>query len=146
MHLLGNGRQPFLEFLRNLTPQALLLTLTISLWTQLDFGRFDISNWLTTLAFYSCIVTWILAVIANMQQFIEAYSPLALAPFEQRMAKGVRRLPNIQARARFLARSVIRFRWAVASHLVIVMLLVQIGFFAATWFGVQQAVRLLSKQ
>jgi hypothetical protein len=146
MHLLGVGRQAFLEFLRNLTPQILLLTLSLALWTQLNFRQFDISNWGSTLAFYSCVLTWLLAVIANMMQFIENYSSTALAPLDVRMAKARRRLPNVASRKAFLWRSIKRFRRLVLFHVVTTMLLVQIGFFAATWFGVRQAVRLLSGQ
>jgi hypothetical protein len=146
MHLLGVGRQAFLEFLRNLTPQALLLAFGLSLWAQLDFHQFDLSNWAMTLAFFSCSVTWLLAVLANMAQFIDNYSSSALAPIESRMTKARRRLPELSTRKVLFWRSLARFKWTVALHLVTVMLLVQIGFFAATWFGLQQAIRYLSSQ
>ena len=146
MHLLGVGRQAFLEFLRNLTPQTLLLTLALVLWTQLDFGKVDISNWASTFAFFSCALTWLFAVLANMTQFIESYSSAALAPIDGRMVKARRRLPDAASRKAFLWRSVKKFKLVVSLHVITTMLLVQIGFFAATWFGVQQAVRLLSSQ
>lgn len=144
MHLLGVGRQAFLEFLRNLTPQALLFTVMLLLWTQLDFTKFDASNWATTFAFYCCLATWILAVMANIAQFIEAYSSIALAPIDGRMTKARRRLTATSSKKAFLWRSVKRYKWRVFTHLVTTILLVQIGFFAATWFGVQQAIRMLS--
>ena len=146
MHVLGVGRQAFLEFLRNLTPQALLLAFALTLWIQLDFGHFDLSNWANTLTFFLCTATWILAVLANVVQFMETYSAAALAPIDQRMVKARRRLNDLHARKAFLWRSIKRFKWTVGAHVATTILLVQIAFSAATWFGMQQAINLLSKQ
>lgn len=44
MHLLNAGRATFLEFLRNLTPQALILSIAIIAGMKLDFTRINLSN------------------------------------------------------------------------------------------------------
>ena len=146
MHLLGVGRQAFLEFLRNLTPQALLLAFGLNLWMQLDFHQLDMRNWAKTAAFYICFMTWASAVFANMSQFIVNYSSAVLPTIEGRMTKAKRRLSGLGSRNAFLWRSLKRFKWTVAFHLITTMLLIEIGFFASTWFGIQQAIRLLSDQ
>lgn len=146
MHLLGVGRQAFLEFLRNLTPQALILAFGLNLWSQLDFHQFDIRNWGKTLAFNICATTWILAVIANMIQFVSNYYSAAFPTIDVRMTKARRRLPDTNSRFKLLWRSLKKFKWTVTFHLVTTLLLIEIAFFASTWFGIQQAIRLLSSQ
>lgn len=71
MHILGPGRSAFLEFLRNLTPIALIGSVAVVAGIRLDFGRVDPSNWRMTVEFWFCAVTAVLAFIANMLSFIE---------------------------------------------------------------------------
>lgn len=71
MHILGEGRPAFLEFLRNLTPTVLLASITFVTWSQLDFGRWDLSNWKVTAAFWVCFATAALSLAANILGFLE---------------------------------------------------------------------------
>ncbi|MBD9407237.1 hypothetical protein IB236_17990 [Acidovorax sp. ACV02] len=66
------GQRALLEFLRNLTPQVLLATTALLLWIHLDFKRFDLSNWPSTVAFFSCVGVFWLAFLANLNQFVDA--------------------------------------------------------------------------
>lgn len=76
MHILGAGRSAFLEFLRNLTPTVLLTSLAVVLAVQLDFRRFDPSNWVATVAFFCTVLTAILALYANVSAFLDhAFTP-----------------------------------------------------------------------
>lgn len=59
------ARRPFLDFLRNLGPQVLLLTLVELLGTRLDFTRWDINNIPMTSVFYTFLLAFVAAVAAN---------------------------------------------------------------------------------
>lgn len=72
MLIFKEGQRPLLEFLRNLTPQVLLGTTALLLWVHLDFRRIDLSNWLSTLAFFFSVALFCLAFLANMNQFLDA--------------------------------------------------------------------------
>lgn len=78
MHILGAGRGAFLEFLRNLTPTILLISVAVVLWARLDFNRIDFRNWSATAAFYACALTAALSWFANISQFLDrAFAPIA---------------------------------------------------------------------
>jgi len=76
MFILKEGRSAFLEFLRNLTPQILLLSLTIVVGNKLNPNEFDLKNWPQTLIFFSFLVMTLLSAIANVTLFIDKFSPL----------------------------------------------------------------------
>lgn len=65
IELLKDARGPFLNFLRNLTPQVLLASLAWILMTKLDFGRVDLDNAIPTLGFFTFLAAFIAAFIAN---------------------------------------------------------------------------------
>jgi len=71
MHILGPGRPAFLEFLRNLTPIALIGSVAVVAGYRLDFGRWEPENWRMTAEFLFCTTTAVLAFLANMIGFIE---------------------------------------------------------------------------
>lgn len=143
MSILGEGRGPFLEFLRNLTPQVLLLAFALSVWVGLDFTTFDLSNWATTLAFYVCAITFVLAVLANMNQFLESYSSVALKPIADRMAKVKTITDDSRKRQRFLRKCLAHYKWSVVLHVVITLFIIEAGVIAAVWIGMRQAIQLL---
>lgn len=71
---LGDGRKAFLEFLRNLTPQILFLTLSLVVGSKLDLSKFqiDASGFGNALPFAVCLLIFFGAAIANMSMFIES--------------------------------------------------------------------------
>ncbi|MGE8099699.1 hypothetical protein [Pseudomonas fluorescens] len=71
---LGEGKRALLEFLRNLTPQILFLTLAIIFSTKLDLETFDFSfeGVKRSFAFVMCLLVFIGAWVANMSSFIES--------------------------------------------------------------------------
>lgn len=76
MYILGEGRTAFLDFLRNLTPQVLLLSLAFVVGAKLDLDKIDMGNWLHTLVFLSILITAVLAGCANTTLFISKFAPL----------------------------------------------------------------------
>jgi len=70
----GNERAALLEFLRNLTPQVLLLTCAFFLGSQLDWStvRLTTGGLGLTFAFWMCGVLWLAAFMANLTRFLES--------------------------------------------------------------------------
>ncbi|QDW65655.1 hypothetical protein [Luteimonas granuli] len=143
MKILAEGKGAFLEFLRNLTPQVLLFVFALTAWVKLDFTTIDLSNWATTLAFYVCAITLALAVIANMTQFIENYSSVALKPISDRIAKVKAITDDRGKRQKFLRKCIARYKWSVALHVTMTLLVVEAAVIAAAWIGARQAIQLL---
>ena len=72
MILFNEGQRPLMEFLRNLTPQVLLGSTALLLGIRLDFGKWDLSNWFNTLAFFLCVALTLVAFFVNMNLFLDA--------------------------------------------------------------------------
>lgn len=71
LQLLNDGRAHYLEFLRNLTPQIILFSVTLLLMVKLDFTRFDFNNKLPTALFLFLLGAFALAFYANATLFYE---------------------------------------------------------------------------
>ncbi|MEF2266842.1 hypothetical protein V3C40_08610 [Janthinobacterium sp. LS2A] len=84
MFILKDGRAFFLEFLRNLTPQILLLSLAFLLGGKLDFAKFDFNNLTSTLAFFFFLLLFGLAAYVNISLYMEKFYPI------KRFNRGVR--------------------------------------------------------
>lgn len=69
------ARAPFLNFLRNLTPQILLASLAWLLALKLDFTRLDITNYAPMLGFYIFLALFLYSVYANTSLFLEELFP-----------------------------------------------------------------------
>ena len=135
MHILGAGRSAFLEFLRNLTPAALLASIAFLLWFRLDFTSIDLSNWSTTVAFFGCALTAALAFWANVWSFLDnAFTPI---PKLDRAMRYLRRreLSNV-ARLKALA----TLTWRAKPTIVIEAVLAVIVVYAALFVGVISAL------
>lgn len=70
----GEGRRALLEFLRNLTPQILFMTLAIVLGAKLDMSHFDFSpNGIKNAGpFVMCVIVFMGAAMANTTLFIDS--------------------------------------------------------------------------
>jgi hypothetical protein len=73
MHIFNEGRAPFLEFLRNLTPQAVLLSFAIVAGHKLRPTCCYPENAEQSLIFLCFLSIWFAAVWANSSLFIEKY-------------------------------------------------------------------------
>lgn len=70
----GETRRAFLEFLRNLTPQILFLTIALISSSNLELNKFDLSAaglW-RTLPFALCIFVFLGSAMANVGIFIDS--------------------------------------------------------------------------
>lgn len=76
MFILKEGRSAFLEFLRNLTPQILLLSLCFFMGKKLNFSKIDFGNFPPTFIFFIFLFLAILAGWANASIFMEKFVPL----------------------------------------------------------------------
>lgn len=73
MILFKHGRKPFLDFLRNLTVQGLILALALVAGRNLDPTCCDPSTWRQTLLFSSLMVIFFAAWGASCLQFFHEY-------------------------------------------------------------------------
>jgi hypothetical protein len=84
VYLLKEGRAAFLEFLRNLTPQILLLSLAFLVGSKLDFTRLDFSNTTPTVIFFIFVIIALMAGWANVTLLMDRFAPMI------RFRRGVR--------------------------------------------------------
>ncbi|MEZ0472774.1 hypothetical protein [Luteimonas salinilitoris] len=143
MSILGEGRPAFLEFLRNLTPQALILAVTLTALSRLDLSTWDLGNWKNTVIFYLCFSVWMLSLIANTIQFIESYSEASLKPINAVMAKSRRLLKTSRQSRAMLWRLLKRNKWRVMLNIMLSTLVAQIGMAAAMAWGIQQGLQIV---
>ena len=73
MHLFRDGRAPFLEFLRNLTPQTFVLSIAIVAGYKLQPTCCYIENTRQTTVFIFFSAIWVAALWANSSLFVEKY-------------------------------------------------------------------------
>ncbi|SHN36114.1 hypothetical protein SAMN05192549_108135 [Duganella sacchari] len=76
MYIMKEGRAAYLEFLRNLTPQILMLSLAFFLGRKIDFTKFDWSYATPTFIFYAFMIIAVFAAYANATLFMEKFSPI----------------------------------------------------------------------
>lgn len=125
--LLNGGRRIYLDFLRNLGPQSVLLAFTIVLWHGLEFRRFDASNWFTTSLFFLFLGATALAVYANSTIF---YQDCFKDFHEWMRAKEAELLHDRSNRWMFfpkLALSVAREKWVEAFEVVTALFFLQVA-------------------
>ncbi|MBS0306125.1 MAG: hypothetical protein JSR43_12215 [Proteobacteria bacterium] len=72
MFILRGGRRAFLEYLRNTTPQGLLLGLAFLAGRHLDLSRTDFANWPTTVVFFASVFFFFASFAANTIEFLNA--------------------------------------------------------------------------
>lgn len=142
MHIFEKGRPAFLEFLRNLTPQILLLSFALVAYSRIDIGRWDPSNWGPTLVFYSFAIAWLLALVASAIQFTEAFCT-SFEPLNVRAIKAERRVNSLKNRSVLLVRSAIRLRWQLIPQVLVAFFVMQILLAVAVASGILAAVNAL---
>ena len=135
------ARGPFLEFLRNLTPQILLFSIAIIMGSKLDLTKFDLGNTWNTLPFIFVMGTFFAAAVANMFMFIEG-SCRSIADIDDESkrlhSEGIKGLAHLKELGALLFKrsKVLFFEVAVA------LLVVQVGFLAVIVTSIQAATNL----
>ena len=135
------ARGPFLEFLRNLTPQILLFSIAVIMGTKLDLTKFDFSNTWNTMPFILVMGTFFAAAIANMFMFIEG-SCRSIEEIDEQSkrlhSEGIKGFAHLKGLGVLLFKKskVLFFEVAVA------LLIVQVGFLAVFISSIQAATNL----
>lgn len=142
MHLLNDGRAAFLEFLRNLTPQAVILSIAIVSGMKLDFARVDLANTGPTLVFWLLVAIWGMAVWANSSLFLEK-SLISVKPINR-----ASRLFSLQGRAGIrLTVANLAYSWRnkriIFIELIVLMLIVEFGFVIVAFSAIISSASIL---
>ncbi|RMH94395.1 hypothetical protein EBB59_01475 [Lysobacter pythonis] len=114
MHILGPGRDAFLEFLRNLTPQALLFSAAIVVLSQIKPPVLAMANAGRALLVLGLLSIALLAAHANVGKFLDnAFSG------SSRARKTTRRIKRMEPafRRRFLLLLIAGWRYRRISFL-----------------------------
>lgn len=131
----------FLEFLRNLTPQVLLLSIALVYATNLDLNRFDFSNFKGTLPFILVMAVFLSAAVANMLNFVEN-SIVSLDGVDEKSkalhGEGIKGWKHIKALFTHLCGKGKLF----IAEVLITILIVQVGFLVVTITSIQSATNL----
>lgn len=127
--IFSNSKEAFLEFLRNLTPQILLLSIALVQSTNLDLRKFDIKNFLGTVPFILVITVFIAAMVANMFVFIEksVQSIQTIDAKSQELhAQNIKGAQHLSE----LFKSLWKIKKVLVFELISVALIIEIGMFA----------------
>lgn len=135
------ARGPFLEFLRNLTPQILLFSIAIIMGSKLDLTKFDLDNTWNTLPFIFFIGTFFAAAVANMFMFIEG-SCRSLTGIDEESKR--LRSEGINGLAYLKELGVLLFKKSklLFFEVAVALLVVQVGFLAVFITSIQAATNL----
>lgn len=135
MHLFKDGRAPFLEFLRNLTPQALILSIAILSGHDLQWSCCHVENTWETILSAVFFMIWVAAVWANSSLFVQRY--LISVERIDRVSKrlGQRKVTGFR-HLQMLLTYAWRYRRVVFLELVFVGAVLEIGMTAVVIFGV----------
>lgn len=73
MHILKDGRKDFLDFLRNLTPQTIILSMSVLAFQKIDINEqlYAAANLNRILVGTICGLIWITAAYCNITLFLE---------------------------------------------------------------------------
>lgn len=139
--ILTTGKGPFLEFLRNLTPQILLFSVALVLTVKLDLNKVDLENWRATLPFLAMISIFVCAAMANVLNFIEA-SCRSFSPIDEeskRLKKeGITGFRHFNIIWKMLWK---KSKWAIVEMLIAIFV-VQVGWGAVIVASITSAAKL----
>lgn len=77
----------YLEFLRNLTPIILFLSVGLYFCNDLQFFTFNLDNWKNTLIAFFCLIVAFFAIVINFYNFTE----ILIRKLSKRIDKRIRR-------------------------------------------------------
>ncbi|EIO4107045.1 TPA: hypothetical protein ACGU4U_004279 [Vibrio vulnificus] len=143
MKFMHSGRKHYLEFLRNLTPQVLLLSFTFTVGSRLNFGVIDLSNWFPTVIFFVLLIAFISAFYANCYQFVSGvYGDFG------RWSDKIGRAAALDGRAglnrvMFIVCAFWRYKKIVLLEMVFILFFIQIAFSIVTVSAILAATQQL---
>lgn len=139
--LLGEGRGAFLEFLRNLTPQILLLSCAAFTGASLDLGKWDLSNLASTLLVVLCLALFAVSALANGLQFTEGYLVATNPDLLERADRVTRYIEYPRRRKAYFRLIIQRFGLRLAATVLVTTLVVQTGFAIMVWHITNQILK-----
>lgn len=119
MQIFKDGRAPFLEFLRNLTPQSIIFSFALVAGNKLQPTCCYPENWKQTVIFSCYLSIWFLATWANSSLFIEKY--LATATNIDKASRLLKRL-GVSGCSHLIA--LLKFSWRTERLIFIESILV----------------------
>ncbi|MBW8073057.1 MAG: hypothetical protein GJU77_05165 [Ferrovum sp.] len=135
--MFSHAKGPFLEFLRNLTPQSLLLSIALIMGSKLNLARFDFGNTMGTLPFILSMLTFFAAAIANISMLIEGLCR-SISDIDSKLKcsnlKGVKW-------QREAIRLLYEKKKTLFYELLVVVLVVQVGCFVVLYSSMQAAIK-----
>lgn len=142
MHIFRAGRGPFLEFLRNLTSQALILSIALVAGYNLEPTCCYPENTKQTVIFISFVIIAFIAIWANCSLFIENY--LISVERINRVSRllaclGISGAQNLCATVRYTWRK----QRMVFAEVVIVFILVEFGLIAVLFTAISTSAGIL---
>ena len=134
---LKSSRVPYLNFLRNLTPQILLLSVAWRLASKLNFDEIDISNWVPTFGFYLFVVLAFYSAYASSSLFLAEAFP----GFKGWIESQVDNIRNLKPGKRPLAfiKTILKERALEAFLAVFAIVMLEFVFSAILAFSLMQA-------
>lgn len=142
MHITKDGRAPFLDFLRNLTPQTLVLSFGLIAGNKLQPTCCYSENAKQTVIFFCFFVIWVLAVWANSSLFIEKY----LVSVE-RINRAARLLIKLRVTGLRNLSTLLRYAWrnerSIFFEVVVVFVVVEFGLVVVVMSAIGSATALL---
>lgn len=137
-------RKALLEFLRNITPQVLFVTLTLISSAHLDFNQWDITpaGWLRTAPFALCLAITIIAILANSFNFVdEAVDILEFTPKNKSNESECKRDGE---EAPDPSSEVATSKWGKFIGFLFIILLLEAGIIAPMAMGISGAINFIS--
>ncbi|AXT40155.1 hypothetical protein D1814_16445 [Alteromonas sp. BL110] len=124
--IVRGGKEAYLSFIRNLTPQILLFSFVYITGRQLDFTKIDLNNIMPTALFYTLLLSLCLAVYCNCSIFLNALYPNKNKWVDSYIKKA-KAIKNSKLYVfYFLVLAVVRKRYIACIELFLVMFFLQI--------------------
>lgn len=136
--IVRGGKEAYLSFIRNLTPQILLFSFVYITGRQLDFTKIDLNNIMPTALFYTLLLSFCLAVYCSI--FLNALYPNKNKWVDSYIKKA-KAIKNSKLYVfYFLVLAVVRKRYIACIELFLVMFFLQITVAAVIVAAVKSAI------
>ena len=139
--LLSEGRGPFLEFLRNLTPQVLLIGIAAKIGSSLDFATWDAANWAETSLFVACLLLFFASVAANAMHFTHGYVEAMNQAAFQHADKSTSHSRSAHHKGRLFRSLMKQYGLAYVQSVLVASTVIQFAYAAVVWQVIRGYVR-----
>ena len=130
----NHAKGPFLEFLRNLTPQSLFLSISLIMGSNPNFARFDFGN---TILWILPMLIFFAAAIANISMLIEGLCR-SISDIDSKLK--ISNLKGIKWQQEAI-RLLCREKKNLFLELFVAVLVIQVGYCAVFYLSMQTAIK-----